>query len=107
MSPLGPQSSKILAALDFTSEQHRVIQRNLANLNTPGFKAKTLRFDEALESAVMEERQGINPRQDGNTVVLEIENAEMRKNALVYRLFLQAMASETRTTRAAIAGRSQ
>ena len=70
-------------------------------------KSKTCKFDDVLKEYVVVDRDGINPRQDGNTVVLEIENAEARKNALWYRLHLQALAHESRMVRTAISGRGQ
>lgn len=107
MELMGEHASRIKTALDLAARRQDLIQRNLANVNTPGYKAKTLEFDEALQEAFVVEREGINPRQDGNTVVLEIENADARKNALWYRLHLQALAHETRMVRSAIAGRAQ
>jgi flagellar basal-body rod protein FlgB len=107
MNPSGIDIGRYERILDFASKQHRVVQENLANINTPGYKAKTLHFDDVLGKAILEEREGINPRQDGNTVVLEVENAEMKKNALVYRMYLTALGHDARMVRTAIAGRTQ
>jgi len=107
MDMLGSGAASIQSFLDLAADRHRVIQENLANINTPGYRAKNVSFDQQLGRAMVTEREGINPRQDGNTVVPEIENAELRKNQLVYRLFLQAMTHRTRMARSAIAGRGQ
>ena len=107
MEIMGDNAARIKFALDVAARRQELIQRNLANVNTPGYKSQTIEFDEALNEAFVVDREGINPRQDGNTVVLEIENAAARKNALWYRLHLQALAHETRMVRSAIAGRAQ
>ena len=107
MDLLGQDVSRIKQMLDFATKRQELIQENLANVNTPGFKSKTCKFDDVLKEYVVVDRDGINPRQDGNTVVLEIENAEARKNALWYRLHLQALAHESRMVRTAISGRGQ
>ena len=107
MDLLGQDVTRIKLMLDLATKRQDLIQENLANVNTPGFKSRTCKFDEALQEYVVVEREGLNPRQDGNTVVLEIENAEARKNALWYRLHLQALAHEARMVRTAISGRGQ
>ncbi|MBW2610016.1 MAG: flagellar basal body rod protein FlgB [Deltaproteobacteria bacterium] len=38
-------------ALDFRSANHRVISENLANIDTPGYRPKELRFDQELQRA--------------------------------------------------------
>lgn len=107
MDLLGHDVTRIKLMLDVATKRQELIQENLANVNTPGFKSKTLKFDSALQEYLVVDREGINPRQDGNTVVLELENADARKNALWYRLHLQALAHEARMIRTAIAGRAQ
>ena len=39
-------------ALDLRSLNHRVIASNLANINTPNYKAQDVRFEDALQSQV-------------------------------------------------------
>lgn len=46
------RTSKILSkALDFRSANQQVISGNLANVDTPGYKPKELRFEEELQRA--------------------------------------------------------
>ena len=99
MDLMGEDVTRIKMMLDFASRRQQVIQENLANVNTPGYKAKTIKFDEALEEYMVVHREGLNPRQDGNNVVLELETAEARKNALWYRIHLQALAQMQRRHR--------
>jgi flagellar basal-body rod protein FlgB len=39
-------------ALDLRSLNHRVISMNLANINTPNYKAQDVRFEDALQSQI-------------------------------------------------------
>lgn len=87
------------SALDLRLHQQGLIQSNLANVDTPGYKAQVLRFDEALGEAferiegeqeleasgpVLDELELEDWVMDGNSVVLEKENARMVENALMY-----------------------
>ncbi len=106
MDPLGGKAQLIAEALDEASLRHRIIGANIANLNTPGYKARTVAFDRFLERTVVKEREGVEPREDGNTVVMELEMADMRKNELIYRVYIQAMLHKAQQMRAAIQGRT-
>jgi flagellar basal-body rod protein FlgB len=107
MDLLGEVTAEIQAMLDLGARRQRVIAANIANVNTPGYRAKDLRFDEHLKRAVIAERKGVAPREDGNTVVMEVESAEMRKNALAYRIYLASLQHQVRMARMAITGRPQ
>jgi flagellar basal-body rod protein FlgB len=100
-------SGNIQQALDVAALRQRVIVANIANVSTPGYKAKNVSFDQALGEAVTEEREGVTPREDGNTVVMELEVADMRKNQVAYDLLLTAMNQRLRLVRSAISGRGQ
>lgn len=93
---------KVLEAgvkLSWTGQQLHL--QNIANLETPGYKAKSLEFQAILDS----ERQGgqvrpdrilgrvvsdenLSVRQDGNNVDLEIESVEIYKTYTQYALLL-------------------
>lgn len=105
MSLLGQQGEWMVEALDLAVMRHRVLSANIANVDTPGYKARTVGFDDVLKKAVVAEREDVVPREDGNTVVMEREQADLRKNQLVYRVFMQSLIQRVRTMRSAIAGR--
>jgi len=85
--------------------RHGVIASNIANVDTPGFKAKDVKFDEALETATIElrktspahlghagdtpgEKVTAEPRSswgDGNNVELDVEVAKMTENAVFFQ----------------------
>lgn len=107
MDALGNLGRDMQAALDTAALRHRVIAANIANVSTPGYKAKEVSFDAELGKAVEAERTGVTPREDGNTVVMELESAEMRKNQVAYDILLLALGQRMRQVRSAISGRGQ
>lgn len=80
--------------LDLRSTQHALTASNLANADTPGFKAKHIPFDRLLTDVV---ERGEAPRTpdiheaeappwslDGNSVVAEREMVRLSENATLY-----------------------
>lgn len=119
------------SALRFRSERAAVLANNLANIDTPNFKAKDLDFKQALNQqmkkgghfdvATTNERHiaavGVSgldsgmlyrtPQQasiDGNTVEDQIEHAEYMKNALAFQASFQFLNSKFTGLRSAIRG---
>jgi len=89
--------SKLLSA---SSLRSRVIAGNLANMSTPGFKRRTVQFEDQLFKAmehggsaaskvqpevVVDEATPGNP--DGNNVNLELEMNAMRENRMAYETY--------------------
>jgi flagellar basal-body rod protein FlgB len=96
--------------LDLRSQQHALTASNLANADTPGFKAKHLDFEHALSDAMdrgdrltlqrteamhLAPGGALDPHvveleptpwsADGNSVLPERETARLQENALMYR----------------------
>ena len=80
-----------------TVQRAKVIEGNLANHNTPGFRRRVLRFEELLREALPRgeaEAGKIQPRieadfvtptrEDGNNVTMELELSAMRENQLMF-----------------------
>ena len=96
------------SALDGLSLRKRVIADNVANINTPGFLAGKVQFEEALAAAVREGslQPGTGPapattarsleptREDGNNVNLDRETLDDIETGLRYSLALRAVDSE-------------
>ncbi len=102
--------------LDLRQQQHAVTASNLANVETPGYQAKVLEFDETL-SALMERarRQDLarpvsshlasqavrDPEiveveatpwtTDDNSVLLERELARLQENSMMYRAVAEGL----------------
>lgn len=119
------------SALHFRSERASVLANNLANIDTPNFKAKDLDFKRALN----QQMQAINrfdvnttnemhiggssllgddgdvlyrtpqqPSIDGNTVEDQIEHAEYMKNTLAFQASFQFLNAKFQGLRSAIRG---
>ncbi len=114
-----PQSrTEILGnALRFAEQQHRVISQNIANVNTPEYKAGELSFDDFLDAAQnrnhdslsqrgieVRMKEGLVTRSDGNNVDLDREVAQLKKNAMLFRTFSQLLMSHLTLMRKAMTG---
>lgn len=106
MNFMGTEGPLIERALDLTAMNQKLIAQNIANINTPGYKAQRLKFDEQLNGVEVCDREDCVVRQDGNSVVMERERAELLANALAHRTFLAALANRAGMMRSAINGRA-
>ncbi len=102
--------------LRFTGLRHNVITSNIANVDTPGYRAKDISFDDLLERSMLELRltseRHINPVKieegflpverddgtwkDGNNVELDREMAALTENALLYQAGLNMLSAKIR-----------
>jgi flagellar basal-body rod protein FlgB len=95
-----PGLDRLSQHLRYLGERQRVLAGNLANIDTPGYRAKDLAFTEELERADRGEQSSHGtlryeteeitrddevPDQDGNTVSLESQIARMDETTLRYR----------------------
>lgn len=119
-------------ALDIQSERHKLTISNIANQNTPGYKAKDISFQDALKSA--ESGIGVknmdathtNHIQDGNSslnltshvfetpsgsgldqnsVNADMEMAKMSENGILYNTNVSLLIKKFNTLKSAIRGR--
>jgi len=110
--------------------RNAVIRNNIANIETPGFKASYVEFESLLKRAaeeggfvgtrthekhipigrgdmgsvrplIMQSRE-LSMRADGNNVDIESENVRMAQNSLFYNTLMEKMNSEIRRLRMAI-----
>ena len=94
-------SVAVHTALSGLSMRQRVIADNIANIQTPGFLAGKVSFEDALRSAVADGTPGdaspaiarsLEPtREDGNNVNLDEETLSNTSTDLSYSLMLRAM----------------
>ena len=105
--------------LSVRSKRAEVLSSNIANADTPGFKARDINFSQALEEAQQQPGFGLattsekhfalqmdapgvtqyrNPLQpdtgDGNTVDVQQERSEFLRNSLEYQTSLEFMNSK-------------
>ena len=102
--------------------RHGVIASNIANVDTPGYKARDVRFDEALETATIELRKSapshlggvdavaggkvaVESRPswgDGNNVELDVEVSKMTENAVFFQTAVTLLAKNIGMFKAAL-----
>jgi flagellar basal-body rod protein FlgB len=94
-------------AIQFAHESHRVTGQNLANENTPQYKAQELSFKQFLNKLedsdtgpeditqlAVRNVEGLTSRADGNNVDLERELALLKKNSMAYQTLTQLLGSK-------------
>jgi len=111
--------------------RNAVIRNNIANVETPGFKASNVDFESILARSLqgtgfqgakthpkhidigagraptfearVARSNDLSMRMDGNNVDIESENVKLAQNSLYYNALMEKMNSELRRLRAAIA----
>lgn len=118
-------------ALDATWLRNEAISQNIANVDTPGYKRKTVIFEDLLNKAledskfkgfgadkgrisisesdldevkpiVMEDNKSLSMRLDGNNVDIDKEMADMSKNTIQYNVLIQRISSSFRSIKSVI-----
>ncbi|HOV69109.1 MAG TPA: flagellar basal body rod protein FlgB [Clostridia bacterium] len=117
--------SNLEKALDTAWQRNKVIADNIANVDTPGYKAKMIPFeqdfDQALSSVKMKKtnpkhmdaqldtltarvitRNNTSMRYDGNSVDIDAEMVDMAKNNILYNALIEKVARELRRIKTAV-----
>lgn len=120
----------IKKALDASWMKNEAISANIANVNTPGYKRKTVEFDSVLKDYLSESAgprmtvtnpkhfpisggtQSLNPemstvedtsfRLDQNNVNIDVEMSEYSKNLIKYNALIQQVSGQIKNLRMAI-----
>lgn len=101
------------AALKVRGERTELLANNLANADTPGFKARDIDFRTALanaeqgsptSSSALKYRVPLAPSLDGNTVDVQLEQAAFAENAVRYQATLSFLSARFRSLMTAITG---
>lgn len=88
------------SALDALSMRQRVIAHNIANVQTPGYQARRVDFENTLAAAVRQGSGSVAPsigvsleptREDGNNVNLDTEVISNTDTSLRYQLATRAV----------------
>jgi flagellar basal-body rod protein FlgB len=117
-------------ALDASWMKNEVISNNIANVNTPGFKKSSVRFEDQMASAASEFQLGsiqkdskflpigndsrsisspeivqesfTSVRKDGNNVDVDVEMAELAKNTIKFNAIISQISRQFNNIRNAI-----
>jgi flagellar basal-body rod protein FlgB len=102
-------------ALDGLEARQRAIASNVANVETPGYQARIVRFEDGLRAAMRSgdplsstievDRSTAATRTNGNNVNLDVELMENSQAVLMQRLLTQSLTSKYSMMRTAISGR--
>lgn len=104
-------SNAIHSSLDALSMRQRVIADNIANINTPGFLARRVRFEESLSAALATGSgnatasvgYSVEPtRMNGNNVNLDYLTVANVDTGLRYSLMVRAMDGKFKSISAAM-----
>ncbi|GAA0486386.1 flagellar basal body rod protein FlgB [Alkalibacterium sp. m-11] len=122
----GANVSLIKNALNASSMRQEMISSNISNVNTPGYKAKRVEFEDVLKktmdgsamrsthdnhfgvsdlSAVspqIKEQTGNRVREDGNNVAIDTEMAELSANAIYYQALTTQLSNHYGTIRSVL-----
>jgi len=120
-------------ALGLRALRQQILASNIANADTPGYKARDIDFNKSLQDAVSGRvpaneltrtvkehmsspqsaapgggpllyRQVVQPSLDGNTVDMDVERAQFAENAVRYEANLMFLNSQLKSLLAAIQG---
>lgn len=122
MSRIDNKINLLERSLDYLWLRNEVISNNIANVNTPGYKRYDVSFDEYLNterskfstSSIIKNskflpigkdrkqivapqvwrRNNISMRRDGNSVDIDVENAELAKNSINYNVIANQLSKE-------------
>lgn len=121
----------VRAALDLRARRQEVLASNLANADTPNYKARDLDFASALRAAIrggsggsltlartqsghldgagrggaaaaLKYRATVQPSLDGNTVDMDVERAHFADNAIHYQFLLDRASAAFSTMKLAV-----
>ncbi len=111
-------------SLDYLWRKMEVVQNNLANVDTPGYKKKTVSFEEVFNNRLRAASMTKNDKQlkeaisgadyfvytpydssarvDENNVNADVEETEMARTSLHYRYLLQTVTADVKRYQSAI-----
>ncbi len=132
LSKIDNEIAFIQSALDLRAKRQEILAANLANADTPNYKARDLDFATALKSAMGAEsgplklnrtspghldtagslgglsaglnkyRAVVQPSLDGNTVDMDVEKGQFAENALHYQFLLDRASNAFKTMAMAV-----
>ena len=135
MASLGQQISVLSQAMNLRTQRHQVLASNIANADTPNYKARDFSFEGAMRNAMagnsaaggvslartsnghldgansggpaaLMYRGAVQSAVDGNTVDMDVERSNITENALQYQILTQLIGDQFKGMRSALASTS-
>ena len=92
------------SGLNAAQLRSKTIANNIANINTPNYKRKYVKFEETLNNVNKTDTSGA-VRTDGNNVDLESEKVNQAANTLMYNGLISLTNSKLSMAKSVITGR--
>lgn len=102
----------LASALRGLEAQRQAHEHNIANIETPGFRARSVSFEDSLKRAIRNgdasdvsfttSLSNLSTRWDGNNVRIDDEMTALEENALMQQLVTRAVNDQFGMTRAAL-----
>lgn len=132
MASLEQHISVLSQAMNLRTQRHEVLASNIANADTPNYKARDFGFETAMQNAiagrneaggvgmartatghmqggvaggaaVLKFRAETQSAVDGNTVDMDVERAQIAENAMQYQILSQLISEKFKGIRSALA----
>ncbi len=132
MATLEQSLSVFSQALNLRTQRHQVLASNIANADTPNFKARDFKFENAMQNAMagriqaggvtlattssghlnggsvsgaaqLQYRKETQSAVDGNTVDMDVERSQISENAMQYQILTQLISDKFKGIRSALA----
>jgi flagellar basal-body rod protein FlgB len=132
MASIQQSISVFSQALNLRAQRHQVLASNIANADTPNYKARDFSFEAAMRNAVagrvdagsielaktasghqsgaggaagparLQFRSETQSAVDGNTVDMDVERAHISENAMQYQILTQLIGDKFKSMRSAL-----
>ena len=130
MTTLQLELSVYSQALDLRTQRHQVLASNIANADTPNYKARDFNFEAAMKNAMagrgdagslalsttsvghlaggggglpaLQYRKEVQSSVDGNTVDMDVERSQITDNGVQYQIVTQLIANQFKDYRNAL-----
>lgn len=131
MADIAQHFAVLSKALDLRTQRHQVLASNIANADTPTYKARDIDFKSAMQSAMqgrsetgglvmtlsaaghqrgsglsgpgaLQYRSETQSAVDGNTVDMDVERSQIADNALQYQILTQLISNKFQGLRSAM-----
>ena len=133
MASLDQHLAVLSQAMNMRTQRHQVLASNIANADTPNYKARDFSFESAMQNALTGRSNGVTlvrttsghitggstsgpaalqfrketqSAVDGNTVDMDVERTQIAENALQFQILTQLISEKFKGMRSALSSTS-